>query len=303
MRVVPRSAVRDEWDAFVQAHPDGWFWHRNEWIDYCLEYHPGAVDRSFAVQRDHTEEVVTVVPLVQEGAAFLMGGHPGAEPLRCRVVSEVQVDMFVSRVARAVGVTRWAVRGCPQPREYVAPPGPGWQDRSWETFVVDLWRSEQELWANVRRSYHSLIRRAERDKEVGVYATRAAVETAHRVHTQAAGRETRSQATWDRMARWAESGNLLVALVLSEGKALGMAMAVRYKNASYYASGATLEPNLSHALVWRLATTLRYDGLRWFEVGWGVRPGDTEKDRNIAYFKKGMGGEAWVVPAREVAYA
>jgi hypothetical protein len=107
------------------------------------------------------------------------------------------------------------------------------------------------------------------------------------------------------MADWATRGYAVTALAIPVGEtyraARGMALAIRYKQAAYYASGATLDDNLSHALIWHLMTTLRCGGLEQFEVGWGPRVSDTPKDLSIAFFKQGFGGAVQQVVAVETA--
>jgi hypothetical protein len=303
MITLPRHVLTPaQWDAYVTHHPWGWFWHTSHWIDYCLAYHPGAEDHSFALT-DGAGEIRAVVPLVREGDAFTMGGHPGADPLVvCERAGEV-VQRHVAAVAHLTGVRRWAVRSSPVSSVTPRYPNTGWTDRSWTTTVLDLTQPEAALWRGVRRSYHALIHKAERQHTILAASAAWAVEVAHRIHAQASGRETRAPRTWDLMAEWAEAGRVTVALALQENSspssARGMALVIRFKDAAYYASGATLEDGLSHALIWHLVTTLQCGGVREFEVGWRARPGDTDKDRSIAFFKEGFGGAAYHVVSLE----
>jgi hypothetical protein len=295
------------WDAFVAHHPRGWFFHTSRWIDYCLAYHPGAEDLSFAITVDGV--VRAVCPLVKEGDAFLMGGNPGAEPIGDAEHMDV-IERVVDAAARHRGVTRWALRGhaTPSHAEMVVPER--MRETSWHTHVMDLRVGEPEaaLFAALRKSYRQDIRKAEaRGVEFQVAAAPWAVLAAHRLHARVAGRETRPQATWDLMAQWAYHGHLLVALAVDpehpEDSLRGMAMAIRWGRHAYYASGATLDGGLSHGLVWHLARALRCDGAtRTFELGWAARDGDTDKEKAIAFFKSGFGGETWRVPAAEVTW-
>ena len=171
----------------------------------------------------------------------------------------------------------------------------------WDTHVVDLRPSEAELWRGVRRSYHSLIARHRAGVRVyGAgqqdYPNRYPVDAAAAIHLEAAGRVTRPIGTWDLMAGWLASGDALCALawVGDDVLPVGYAYAVRHAGWSYYLSGAAVRRDISHALVWGLMRALRCDGrTRWFEVGWAERPGDGDKDRGIAMFKSGFGGERW----------
>lgn len=303
--IVPRAELpAGAWDGYVELHPEGSFWHTGGWIDYCLAYHPGAIDHSLAIV--HEGIILAILPLVQEGEGFTMGGHPGAPPIWSGWVLPQSVWGLVQLSAVQAKVRRVAFRYQPglQPREVPD----GYRVHSWSSYVVDLRRDEKTLWRAVRKSYHSLVRKVERDMHLAVTQHPWGPMNGHAIHRQVAGRETRAQRTWDLMAEWAEAGNALTALVghrdqimdpARENGWTGFAYVIRYKNWAYYASGATTEPSTGHALQWQLIRTLRYGGLASYELGWAARPGDSEKERGIAQFKAGWGGELMPVVAVE----
>ena len=66
---------------------------------------------------------------------------------------------------------------------------------------------------------------------------------------------------------------------------------------AYYFSSATLRKNLNHALLWHAMKALKARGVRWLELGWQARAGDTDKDRGISHLKAGLGGVD--IPAKE----
>lgn len=305
MNALQRRLIGDRaWDAAVDLHPDGWFWHTSRWLDYCLAYCPGATDHSFVVIEDG--DPVALVPLVKEGEAFTMGGHPGACPLVFRDSAWPIVERLVSMTGTLLKVGRWAVRWQPRPIPPPTPPGSQWRNISWPSFVVDLRQDEDALRAGLRKGNRQQVRQLEGSHLLCERADAEAVMVAHRLHRESAGRETRPQRTWDLMAEWAMDGYLLTALgcqrhVEADGPWRGMAMVVRYKQEAYYASGATLDRGLSVGLIWRLMLALKAGGTEAFEVGWGPRPGDTDKERAISVFKAGFGGRALMVPAWEMS--
>lgn len=312
IQYVPRADCRSLWDAYVHDHPDGWFWHTNAWLDYSLAYNPTAIDHSFAVM-DHRRtqvgeyvleqaEVVGVVPLLQEGTAFTVGGHPGPAPLG--EWDDSQVDVTPVALQRAAGVTRYAFRHNPSPDAPWTPPA-GARDISWRTTVLDLSQYEAALWRGLRLSHRQRAKRAMQEYAIFVNATESAVRLGQHLHLVAAGRETRPRATWDMMAEWATTGHLVTAIAYARNApvtACGMAMAIAYKDAAYYGYGASTMSNVSHALIWKLALDLKDRGIRWFDIGWDARPGDTDKDRGISEFKRGFCHKQplWKVRAAEV---
>ena len=72
-----------------------------------------------------------------------------------------------------------------------------------------------------------------------------------------------------------------------------------YKDAAYYGSAPGFVPDAMHALQWRAILVLKTMGVRWYELGWQARPGDSDKDRQISFFKRGFGGVDVAVPAVE----
>jgi hypothetical protein len=257
VNIVPRGSVpAEDWDGFVKAHPDGWWWHTSHWIDYSLAWMPGSEDMSAAILRADGS-LYSVIPLVAQRAVVTHGGQPLPRPLYA---------------------------GERVPETYR------------QTYVVDLWDgTEVDMWRRLRRSYKALIHRVEREYDIWIADRNTgavAVRYAQAIHAEAAGRETRPQATWDLMGQWARDGFGLVALASTPARGwLGMAYAIRWKGWAYWASGATLEDDVQMALQWQLMKTLKCDGeTRFYEVGYAAGPEDSEKDRNIAFMKAGLGG-------------
>lgn len=270
-----RAELGDDagWDAFVDASPDGWWFHRTSWLTYALAYSPGAQDKSFAmVDRSGAIQGLVACIVDRKGHA-VNGGQPPVAPLGiCPPIAHGTV----SRPG--------------QVRE-------GEVEREWETYVLDLRSPAGQRWGRVRKSYRHLITQAREQHDITVIGggqstdPRWAVERAHAIHRAVAGKETRPQATWDAMGDWLQSGNALIAMTEE-----GYAYAIRYKHWAYYASGATTVTNLSHALLWALETVMWVDGqTQYFEVGWAAKDGDDAKARSIAFFKSGFGGDRWPV--------
>lgn len=305
MRCVRRTDLRPgQWDLFVDLHPDGWFFHREAWIAYCLAYRPGAIDHSFALMNDERPlGLVAVVPLIQEDDRFTMGDEPGASPLQLtgRVPADA-VDAEIARHVEASGVRYAAFR--PVPGATIPALGNGdWHPCGWTTTVLDLHtRDEDGLWRDLRKSYRYIIRHK---RPSVVFSTNRpwAIPICRMLHEKAAGRITRSANTWACMAAWLDDGRGLVSLAKdTAGHWIGYAFAIRDKEAAYYASGATVADNVAHPLQWELIRALRCDGLRYYELGWNERPGrdvDPDKAAGIALFKRGFGGTAWPIAAVE----
>lgn len=156
----------------------------------------------------------------------------------------------------------------------------------WMTRVVELTASEAELWSGVRKSYKAIIHSAERRYIIG----HSGVKPCQMLHLAIVGRHTRPIETWLMMQRWIDDGLGLAVVASREDEPRGFAYVVKYRGWSYYTSGGSLDKNVSHALIWAAIKILKAQGVRWLELGWLARVGDTEKDSGIARFKAGFPG-------------
>lgn len=283
IRGVPRSQVRAEWDHYVAEHPDGWWFHTNAWLDYSLAYAPRSRDHSMAIV--NSNGVVAIVPSILDTETY--GGQVPPNPL--------VTGGIAYRDENEGGATQ-AWRPGRGPDEHT-PQGYKLVPRA--TNVVEL-SDKDEMWRRLRKSYKSLIHKAEREYEIDVYGggefQNAAyrIELARQVHKAAAGRVTRPQSTWIMQAEWLVKGNALLATAFRGNEPYAFAYTIRWKDWAYYASGASLEKNLSHALIWHTMLALACDGERkHFEIGHAE--GESEKEQNIAFFKAGFGSSLWTV--------
>ena len=163
-------------------------------------------------------------------------------------------------------------------------------EATWRTRIVDLVSSEAELWRGVRKSYRSLIHRARERYEFSVGGVDA-VMLARLIHREVAGRETRPKATWHLMADWIEQRSGLVVIGHSRLSGQGEAFAYFLMNGTwaYYASGASVDDNVQHAVIWYSLLALKARGIRWAELGWQGQATD-DKGRGIEMFRRGWGG-------------
>jgi hypothetical protein len=168
----------------------------------------------------------------------------------------------------------------------------------WQTRVLDLRPDEPVLWSGVRKSYRPLINRLRDDSGFGVLSgySRDLMSTCRRLHTEQAGRETRSRESWEVQAQWLEAGLgiCLLGFRITEGEpsvadVVGFAYIVRSGRWAYYFSAASKEPNVQHALQWAAIKRLKAFGVHYYELGWQGQAED-EKGKQIEFFRRGFGG-------------
>lgn len=298
------------WNLAVDAAPLGWWWHREEWIDYSRAYAPGSEDRSFVVAIDGN--IALVAPLVVLNRQVQTGGQPfGAAPLflfadgaPLDVVAAVAKCASDEAHRHADDAGRLALRPTPVLTGVAAPP-PGMHRADRLTHVVPL-GDDAEMLRRFRKSYRQAARKGGSSVLVHGVNARAEMSSAQALHLKAAGRATRSDETWQLMGRWLDDGHALLAVSYGPcSEPEGYAYAIRYKQWSYYASGAVPGggDTVGPALQFQMMRALARDGeRRFYELGLAASSGADEKERNISFFKSGFGGGLWHVPAIDYDY-
>jgi len=150
--------------------------------------------------------------------------------------------------------------------------------------VIDL---QSLTWGNLRKSYHSIINSANDRCRIGVTSD---IEKFKKVHIAANGMQSRPDETYEIQGEWIKSANGLLVGAHSE-EWLAFAYWIIYQGSAYYASGPSIEKNIQHAVIWRSLLMMRDLGVRYVDMG-QIEGGEmTKKERDIALFKRGFGGE------------
>lgn len=311
MRVPPRAEIgREAWDAFCLAHPGAWFLWTSAYLDYQAAR--GTRELSFGIM--DSDRLVAICPLFLEERdgvrSFTMEGHPLPMPLQLYRGSRSQASEMFERAmvagenikARCEAfalehcVGRIATRVNSFSPSCVNDHDPHWSDISWHTQMIDLIRSEAALHAGIRKSYTSLINHVTRTHEIVVDDKGDLLRAFRRLHFGQAGRETRPERTWEIQREWCEAGNGLIVAAMRWNVAVACTYWILYKGCAYYASSASINRSIVHALVWRAILELKARGVQRLEMGWLDYPGDPP---GLGLFKSGFGGEAVPVIAVE----
>jgi len=290
-----RQAVNPaDWDAFVDEQRDAWVWQRSWWLDYIKAYAPTSQERSFLVVDDQSR-IRAIVPLVvQDGRAGYGHGDPCPGMViatdRSMFERNAMVAMIFSEMKRRLqdisrgGWMWWAN----------APGARKWVKYCTATFpvqsvmrlhaVTDLTRSTDVLWASVRKSYRQTVDKWHGEIHSGDIDGYIA---AHRAVSD------RAEATYAMQRRWHQDGRIHAVTARLGGEPVGAAYALIDKGWAYYASGPSHAPNAQHAVQWRMVLDLKRKGVQMYELG--SLEGETEKEQNIAFFKRGFGDDVRAV--------
>lgn len=167
---------------------------------------------------------------------------------------------------------------------------------TWTTRVVDIRPDPALLWRSMRRSYRALVHRAQRECDIIVWSRPTApnetwIREFKQMHFAEAGRQTRSDETWDIMCRWLDTGDaLLIGAARRDPQKWGaFAYFAIHQHVAHYFSAAASMQNLNHALIVNAIGALRFAGVWYLDLGWQGHATD-EKGRNIEFFRRGCGG-------------
>ncbi len=137
-----------------------------------------------------------------------------------------------------------------------------------DSYVVDL---SLEPWKHLSKGHRSAIKSQMDSQRV---STSQDVEAFHAAHRVAAGRETRSQTTWDLFQDWVDNKK---AVCVTNGEG-GWAFVFCNPPGAYYASAAGRD---THYLQFKIICGLRDAGFGFYELGEAHTPG-------IGTFKSGF---------------
>lgn len=321
LRVDPLSPqLEPAWDEFASSSEEAWFWQTTLWIHWASEIAGGAFvgGRSFLIRSAREILAVCPVNIEQRGEdrTFSFLGEPipapafknGLDPAEREHALRLYVQT-VEDMARQEDVTYVSVKmPFTEPRQstpWAVNPWLrfGYFDLPYLTQVVDLRRSEDELWDDVRKGHRSDVKRAAQRAVVRIWdastLSKEKYSQYQALHAKDAGRTTRSQRTFDMMEGWIRSGYAVLAETQLEGQPAAFAVVIHYKTGAYYGSSCR-DPELaafpgSHLLQWEVMRWLKQRGCELYDLGmqyaglqWFCVP--TPKELSIAGFKRGFGG-------------
>lgn len=147
--------------------------------------------------------------------------------------------------------------------------------------VIDLSVSEDQLRKDMRKGARCMI-----DKYEPTPVTMAHLR---QLHGQSAGRETRSDETWELQARMITAGE---AICLGTDEAASLF--VYNDQRCYYAVSAKVNRCPTHPIIWAAMRFAKGLGIRWFEMGQQHFDAKDMKTKGISLFKSAFGGRTRV---------
>ena len=316
--IVERADIgHDAWDAFADASPEAWLWHRFRFCD-ALGHWTGSKDASFGVRANG--RLIAIVPLrvlsrrrlrtlelsyleSVGGPALVDGlGHRLAKRARDRAFAYAQTCARGARIHLRVVLPPLApaLRGEHAPRVNPLLES-GLDNTLTQTWIVDLSPGVEALWAGLEGRARTAVRKAEREGVTvrAARADRADLDAYYLLHLATV---TRTGVAPHPRAYFEEIWRSFVPLGLADvlmAERDGAIIAARnfgvYKQAAWTWTAAGLDeagPLGANALLqWEALRRHAGAGVEWSETGEAFPGTSDAKERGLTAFKKSFGGE------------
>ncbi|MBI4595046.1 MAG: GNAT family N-acetyltransferase, partial [Candidatus Tectomicrobia bacterium] len=315
------------WDALCLGSPECWFLHTSHWIDYSLAYRPDLESKGLSFFVYDGKEAVAICPLILETSklngktfnTFSFGGAwapaPAITNQNLTLKNSDHVLHFIFAEIIELAAKHQVEKVSYRLNPFVLANGEKANRSNWlsnfgfipymlNTQVIDTDHQPEQLLRDMRKGHKSDIKRAE---EEGLtcqifYRDECSRETFNlykALHAKAAGRTTRPESTFDLMYNWIKEGHAFLIGARKEDEFIGFSLIMVYKNAAYYGSSCNNPdyPDLpiAHVIQWNTLKWLYENGIKSYEIGWQFYDSTpfyhaSEKEKNIARFKRGFGG-------------
>ncbi|AMW35888.1 peptidoglycan bridge formation glycyltransferase FemA/FemB family protein [Haematospirillum jordaniae] len=318
LEIIPRAETTpEEWDAHVCGSPDGWVFSLWGWQELIEAVEPWALeDHSFAIREGR--RLLALVPLhYHPGSGRIAStGWGGSGPVidgrlggKARNKLMGQAIQHCINLARERGATGFDVSLSPVTATSIASAwgvNPqvfhGLEDRSGLAQVIDLSKSEDELWADLTSDARRQIKQA---REAGLLVERVdwaqhldryyELHVATYTHT---GVSPHPRAYFAGITgHTAPSGHsVLWGVSTPAGELVAYHNAAWFGAGAYYHTGCSADysgfSGASYLLFWEAMLGARRAGIRWYDCG-AVFPGKTssEKQKGLSTFKTKFGGQ------------
>jgi FemAB family protein len=258
-----------------------------------IAYWPLQALRREGVWSFHSSGVPVLPPLYARDASERQRKAVGASALAALrgLAGELgAAPVTTSESTRGGVVSEWlrealeAAKGCATEVEL-------WVDLSW---------TMDEIRANLRKSYKSLVNQAAglwKAEVLGTTLERERFDAFKRLHFEVAGRATRSDESWDEQYRAVQAGeSFLVLLSDGAGALVGGGLFLTSRTQGLYGVAAyrreLFDKPIGHLVQWEAIRHMREAGLQWYKIGDRPypfqTPPPTPKELSIAEFKEGF---------------
>lgn len=329
-----------EWDGFVLESDSAWFRHTTDWQKYsaCCRFDSNTKNFSFMVK--HGSQILAVVPLLAEYAypernvdCFSMYGDYTPLPAFANNsdIDKMKVWEAINQEIRNIAIQNQVASG-----KFIIDPliefnyfkdfafynmlPESAQLNFSTTNIADLSGAEDVILKKMRKGHKSAIKQVLKDQtyQVEIYdsqnVTEEKISIFKEIHKIDAGKQTRTDASWDCMYQWIKKGYACLVMLYKKDiqKYCAAALIMTFKKAAYYASFATLDSRIlnghaGHIIQWEAIRYLKKHNILTYEVGDNYHhPILTDNDKKlyeISKYKRGFCSLEWPKITYSIKYS
>ncbi|MCD4704784.1 hypothetical protein K8R66_01775 [bacterium] len=314
-----------DWDNFCLKSDDAWFWHTSQWLEYNLNFKPENNSKSNSFYVINNKQIIAICPLILENYngvnEFRFGHYPGPAPafyfdknLTEKSKNKIMKIVFneVDRLAQENNVQRSSFRFSVLNKSYVETQKQkynylmkfGYLDISFNTHIIDLNKSIEELRSEVRHGHDYDIDLASKQLKLKIFdqnnINQSVFDKYVDLHLGAADiRKNRPKKTFDIMFNLIEENKAFLVGALKNDKFIGFSYFFLYKNNIYYGSSCNnpemRDIPIAHFIQWKAIEYMKNQKYNFYEIGWQYFLStlsyiSSSKEEAIARFKRGFGG-------------
>lgn len=288
------------WENFAAKSDMAWFRHTVDWLKYsaCCRFDSNTVDVSFMVKQ--SGKIQAIVPLLVEydyenpsTNVFAMYGDYTPLPAYANEsdIDRSKVDEVIWAEIQKIAEEHHVTKAKFMIDPLIKYPyfndfaefnllEKGFQLEFTTTNVVDLTLDIDVILRKMRKGHKAAVKQVQQQGgyHVDIYdadtITPEQMQKFKQIHITDAGRQTRTDASWECMYRWITSGKACLALLYLDEKQdyVAGALIMQYKDAAYYASFATtdsymLNGHCGQAIQWEIIKYLKERGYSRYETG------------------------------------
>tara|TARA_B100000989_G_C19507176_1_gene457042 strand:- start:655 stop:1650 length:996 start_codon:yes stop_codon:yes gene_type:complete len=173
------------------------------------------------------------------------------------------------------------------------------------TRKIDLCKSKDELWKDIRKSYKSPINKGLREQKFTLLDYKNPREDIFKeiqnLHYAVAGKVTRSQLTWDLQFSSIKKDNSFAICSYEEKNLTSAVYFLKSSKHAYYSVGIFTNESKNklygYSLIWKSILYCKKRCISFFEIDHNINFKSTEQNDNkliqISYFKSGFGGKIY----------
>ncbi len=315
-----------DWDSFCLESDDAWLWHTWAWLEMNLNFKPKSkpISKSFFTLENN--KMVAICPLILETCdnikEFSYGGGYGPVPALANCLTKKFKEKIfkfifdymdglakknkVKRIKRKFPVLNKSfIETGEQKANYLMKFG--YLDDSLNTQVIDLRKDPDELRLDLRHGHDSDIDRASVLLKEEIFDKNNITEKIFNeyvsLHLKAGGkaRKDRPRRTFEIMYELIKKDEAFLVGAKKDNKFVGFSYFFLFKDNIYYGSSCNDENArnipVAHFIQWSAIKWMNQKKYKFYELGWQyylptLSDFPTEKEIDIARFKRGFGGFA-----------